>query len=555
LHVEAVTMNMSHMMDQVAPTRPNGRPDGAALLAKACDVLEAVAASPGGISQAELAAQLALPRTTTYRILATLAARGLLRQDPSRRGYALGFRFLELARGVWSAPDLPAAAAPELRLLRDLTGETAYVGALEGREVLSLARDEGAHPVRSAARLGQRKPLHCTSQGKAILAFLPDGEREALLRTLPLKPLTSRTITDRRHLAAALRIIRTRGFATDDEEILDGIRCVGAPILDAQDRVLGAVSVAGPAWRMTLERLDLLGPELAAAGRRIGAQLRPPVVEAAAGAAEAVPGSPAAFLGLAPRWSNGGLWWADALAPQLRRLGAGGDLAVARLDLPLAALAPARDGSLLLADAEGLLHLAADGRKLARQALASPPLALRAAPDGEAWASLPLEGGSAIGRLAPDGTLRAAWRLPGLVRSLAWAPDGAALFAAAPESGTVHRLQPGRPAAMLVTRLPAGGGRPAGLAVDRGGGLWVALCDGWSVARLGEDGEIERVVPLPVPRPIDLGFGGADGATLYVTTARHGVGPAVLASAPLSGRLLAVGAGAAGVAEPLLRWD
>ncbi|MDB5369065.1 MAG: transcriptional regulator, IclR family, partial [Roseomonas sp.] len=254
-------------MDHQDHIGPSARMDGAALLAKACDVLDAVAAQRDGIGQAELAARLGLPRTTLYRILAGLVARGLLRQDPARRVYSLGFRLLEMAQGVWSTPNLPAAAAPELRQLRDMTGETAYVAALEGRDVLSLGKYEGAHERRSAARLGERKPLHCTSQGKAILAFLPEAERDALLKRLPLKPMTPHTLTDRRRLAAALRIVRARGFATDDEEIALGTRCVGAPVLDGEGRVLGAVSIAGPAWRMTVERLELLGPEVAAAGR------------------------------------------------------------------------------------------------------------------------------------------------------------------------------------------------------------------------------------------------------------------------------------------------
>jgi IclR family acetate operon transcriptional repressor len=553
------------MMDQGHFEGAAARMDGAALLAKACDVLEAVSAQRDGIGQAELSARLGLPRTTLYRILAGLVARGLLRQDPARRVYSLGFRLLEMAQSVWSTPDLPAAAAPELRHLRDMTGETAYVAALEGREVVSLGKYEGAHERRSAARLGDRKPLHCTSQGKAILAFLPEAEREALLRRLPLRPLTQHTLTDRRRLAAALRIARARGFATDDEEIVLGVRCVGAPILDGEGRVLGAISIAGPAWRMTVERLELLGPEVAAAGRRIGAQLRPEEEAATpAGAALAVPGGAPAFLGLGPRWSAGGgglLWWADALAAELRCVQSGRSRAVAAWEAPIRALAPAADAahqpSLLVVDAGGAAtRLGQDGGVLAHRLC--PALqalgALRAHPDGESWAAMAEGGLSAIGPLQPDGTVRATWRLPGAVTALAWAPDGRALYATTSEAGTVHRLELGRPAPLLMTRMPSGAGRPAGLAVDAEGGLWVALRDGWSVARLGPDGEVDRVLPLPVPRPTDLAFGGADLSTLYVATARDGLGFDTLSAAPLSGRLLATSPGVRGVEEAPCLW-
>ncbi|UFN48283.1 SMP-30/gluconolactonase/LRE family protein [Roseomonas sp. OT10] len=553
------------MVDQRAgPDRPGAaRPDGAALLGKACDVLEAVAAAPGGIAQRELAARLGLSRTTLYRILGVLVARGLLRQDPSRRVYGIGFRLMEMAQGMgqglWSAPDLPALAAPELRQLRDATGETAYIAVLEGREVVGLGKFEGPHEVRSAARLGQRKPLHCTSQGKAILAFLPEAERDALLRRQPLASLTPHTITDRRRLAAALRIIRARGFATDDEEIVEGVRCVGAPVLDPEGRVAGAVSIAGPAWRMTRERLDLLGPEVAAAGRRIGAQLRAAAPALAAGALARPVSAGPAFRGLAPRWSAeaGVLWWCDALAPELRCLLPGGtDRHVTRAEVPIRALALATGGDALVVDVRGLVTRASpDGTTQALAPLPAAPFALRAGPGGEAWAAMAgPDGGSVIGPLSLTGLARVAWRLPGEVTALAWAQDGAALFAATPALGTVHRLEPGRSAPLLLARLPPGSGRPAGLAVDAEGGVWTALSDGWGVARLGPEGEVDRLLPLPVPRPTDLCFGGPGLETLFVATARDGVPIDTLAIAPLSGRLLALDAGVRGLGDAAMGW-
>ncbi|MEO6322093.1 MAG: IclR family transcriptional regulator C-terminal domain-containing protein [Polaromonas sp.] len=108
----------------------------------------------------------------------------------------------------------------------------------------------GGH-VRLAA-----KPLHCTSQGKAILSALDDATRDALLQGIILKALTPRTITDRRRLQAELKITAARGWSIDDEEIVPGVRCVGAPVVDAAGKVRGAISVAGPAYRMTMERVQ-----------------------------------------------------------------------------------------------------------------------------------------------------------------------------------------------------------------------------------------------------------------------------------------------------------
>ena len=112
--------------------------EGTASLDKALDVLDAIGASAQGLSQAQLADKLALPRTTLYRMLGTLVARGLIRRDPMRRVYCLGFRCFEYARQAFAMPDVVAAASPELRSLRDLTGETSYLAVLDGNEVLSL---------------------------------------------------------------------------------------------------------------------------------------------------------------------------------------------------------------------------------------------------------------------------------------------------------------------------------------------------------------------------------------------------------------------------------
>jgi DNA-binding IclR family transcriptional regulator/sugar lactone lactonase YvrE len=531
-------------------------PSGAQLLTKALDVLEAISV-PGGLPHAELAARLRISRTTLYRILAVLVERGFVRQDPSRRVYATGFRLLEMAQGALSAPDLSTAAAPELRALRDATGETAYVAVLEGREVVSLGKFEGAHEVRSAARLGDRKPLHCTSQGKAILAFLPPQRRDEILTRPSLPALTARTITTRRQLLTALELVRARGFAVDDEEILEGIRCVGAPVLDVSGTVLGAISIAGPAWRMTLERLEVLGAEVAAAGRRIGAQLRPPPQSGAVGV-RVLPGPPA-FLGLGPCPApDGSIWWADALAPKLRCIGPDGAPRHAiPWPSPIRALLLTADG-VFVADANNVgTWVGRNGATIAAKPV--PGLgtftALAVDPDGAAWAAAPAEpeSFSAIGPVNAYGMARRVWELPGRVQSLAWSPDGGALYAAAPDRFTIHELVPARRAPLILSRLPAGSGRPAALACDAAGRVWAGLQDGWSVARLGPEGEIEHVLPLPTPRPTGIAFGGPDRRTLFVTTGRDGVALDVLASSPFSGCLLAGDAGTEGAPTPELR--
>jgi len=526
--------------------------DGTAALEKALDLLEAVGSSPEGLSHAELAARLALPRTTAYRLLATLVARGMLRRDPLRKVYCLGVRCFELSRQAHAMPDLAAAAVLELRTLRDLTGETTYLAALDGRDVVSLDRCDGAHSQRSASALGQRKPVHCTSQGKAILSAMDATARDALVRGLVLRPLTPRTLTDRRRLLAELRVTAARGYAIDDEEIVPGVRCVGAPIVDGLGQVRGALSVAGPAWRLTPERLELLGPEVAEAARRVGAQL--PGLRTALGDAEARPvAGPWAFHGAHPRWcaASGRLFWADTLAPALRSMGPGdeGDALWAETDGPVhglllgqGAVSGGTAPSPIAWCAHGAFALPPGGpaERLAEWP-ALPAQAVCEGNDGELWLARETpEGGSDVGCLRPGAALDVRWRLAEPVQCLRWRAADGTLWATVPDTGAILSLQPETGAMRRLVTVPKGSGRVSGLALDADGGVWTALRDGWSVVRFLPDGSLDRVVALPVPTPTDVELGGADGRRLFITSARQPVPLDVLAKAPLSGRLFEV---------------
>lgn len=555
--------------------------DGTASLEKAIDILEAVGAAPQGLSQTHLAAKLALPRTTLYRLLATLVARGMLRRDPSRRVYGLGPLCFEMARSAYTAPDLSAAASMELRALRDLTGETSYLATLDGLEMLSLERCDGAHSQRSHSALGQRKPLHCTSQGKAVLSVLDEATRDRLLRDMSLKAVTPHSITDRRRLLSELKITAARGWSVDDEEIVLGVRCVGAPIVDGAGKVRGAISVAGPAFRMTMERVQGLGPEVAEAARRIGAQLPSSPSLSVPAVAKAVPG-PWAFRGEFARWSESRqcLFWADSLAPSVRVFDGEQDHELASFDAPLIGLL-ANDDSLLVASEAGYWRLAlpplgavpdaakchqAEGRTLATPTVKPGPLrapvqswprgtpsALCSSAEGEVWACEAQGPGRwRIARWMPDDaatseaatpTVSMQWFSTEPLTALAWDARGQFLYGLAPESGVILVMQRGQNAVRRLATVPKGSGRLSGLAVDADGGVWTALQDGWSVVRFAPDGNQDRVIGLPVPCPSDLALAPARGKgprQLFVTSARQAVSMEALANAPLSGRLFCI---------------
>jgi IclR family transcriptional regulator, acetate operon repressor len=531
--------------------------EGTASLEKALDVLDAIGMSVDGMSQVELAERLSLPRTTLYRLLASLTARGLIRRDPSRRVYCLGFKCFEFARHAHAIPDLAAAAAIELRSLRDITGETSYLAILDGSEVFSIERVDGAHSQRSNSALGERKPLHCTSQGKAILSALPDALRDKLIKAMPLKALTPHTITDRRRLLSELKITSARGYSIDDEEIVLNVRCVGAPVIDSAGQVRGAISVAGPAWRMTRERLEILGPEIVDAARRVGAQLMAQKPTTEMGEAMPVDG-PWAFYGAYPCWSQRSetLYWADTLAPTLRAYKDGLDREVMRFDHPITGLAILPSETLLVCFEKGFQTIPLPlGEATPLSELNSwfslPPSAVCSGPKGEVYACLASDDGRFIvghwkhssQNIAANNreNFAPSWSLNQPLNHLAWSQDGQRLYGVNSIRGELVVMTLGQPSVRRIANIPKGSGIACGLAVDQSGGIWTALKDGWSIIRLNEDGSIEKVVSLPVPTPSDLAISKVNGETrIFVTSARQSLSAEAVAAAPLAGSLFSV---------------
>lgn len=234
-------------------------------LDRALGILEMLGRAEGELSLAEVAARVELPKSTVHRLLGTMEIRGFVVRDPLSGGYRLGV-------GPAARPGFGPAAHQVLVDLARSSGETANLGTLVGREVLYVDRAESPHALRWQLGVGSRVPVHASGLGKAILAHL---EVEAVTRLLPrrLDAYTGRTITDRGRFLEELSIVRRRGFAIDDEEFMEGVRCVAAPVFDDGGRVVGAVSVAGPAFRLTAEAASTQGRPVVAAARSVSLSL------------------------------------------------------------------------------------------------------------------------------------------------------------------------------------------------------------------------------------------------------------------------------------------
>lgn len=164
-------------------------------------------------------------------------------------------------------------AYPFLRRLRDLANETVHLVVMDGGQCIYVEKVECSQAVRMHSTIGSRVHAHCTAVGKSMLAYLSQEQVEEILGRHGLPARTSHTITDKKRLLEELAQVREQGYAVDDVENEEGIRCVGAPIFDHRRKVVAALSVSGPAFRLTKERVRELAPHVKATALAISRQL------------------------------------------------------------------------------------------------------------------------------------------------------------------------------------------------------------------------------------------------------------------------------------------
>ncbi len=222
-------------------------PDRSAVksLRKALTVLNVVASADHPLTVANVAINAGIERPTAYRFVQTLVAAGYLTQDPADGRLSVGFAVLPLASNLLDRNRMRVAALPHLQTLAQQTGERANLGVLHRDRVMYVAGVEKPALPTIYSRFGKCAPAHCSSLGKAILAFQPEVEVRALLSRKPLVAFTSTTITSPAAFAKELAETRALGYAIDRAEHALGSCCVAAPIFDASNRPIGAIGVSG----------------------------------------------------------------------------------------------------------------------------------------------------------------------------------------------------------------------------------------------------------------------------------------------------------------------
>jgi DNA-binding IclR family transcriptional regulator len=264
-------------MKQQATTRPPAaRADPSSThrsLERGLAVLELLAAAGAPLQLAETARRLGLHRSTAHHLMQTLVALGWLRQDETTRCYALSARPYQLTGRKWSVAKIGELAQPLLERLTHEVGESTSVAAWNAGVVTIAAKHEHDGPVRVVQDIGGERPIYCTAVGKAIAGWLAAAEVRAALKRQPMVALTSKTITTAAAFEQELRRIRNVGYAIDDEEQFEGLRCIAMPVFSHTGEVAGSMCVLGPKHRLTHQKLAAVRAPLAQMARHLSEQL------------------------------------------------------------------------------------------------------------------------------------------------------------------------------------------------------------------------------------------------------------------------------------------
>ena len=231
-------------------------------LNKALDIIDAVS-NLGSAGIREISSKTGYPPATTHRITSTLVKRGFFNQNPVTKNYSLSLRFLELGTKVQQQFDLPTIARPHLQKLMSETGESANLAIWDSDSVVYLDQVQSDKSMlKIFTRLGSRVPLYSTGVGKMLLSQWSKTELDAYLKRTQLIPYTPHTLVSRAQILEDLDQISARGFAVDNEEMEEGVRCVAALVFDHRQQVAAAISISGAAMRITPDRIENFGEKV-----------------------------------------------------------------------------------------------------------------------------------------------------------------------------------------------------------------------------------------------------------------------------------------------------
>jgi len=244
------------------------------VLTKTLRIVDLLRDSRSPVSLHEISTQAGINKSTALRLLAHLEGEKYLRRD-EEGGYSLGPKLLQLGSDYNVQAPLREMARESLWELWRVTKETVNLAVLDGVDVVYIDCLESPHDFRLVSNRGMRAVLNRTALGKALLAFQPPDHRERLTKSLRFQAFTPHTLTSARELSRELSSIRQAGYAVDNEESVLGLRCIAAPILDKRGIAVAAISISGPASRITPQKTVTLGEAVKSAAHEVSVRIVP----------------------------------------------------------------------------------------------------------------------------------------------------------------------------------------------------------------------------------------------------------------------------------------
>ena len=237
-------------------------------LARGLRILEIMADCENGIGITELADQLGVDKSTASRLVQTLLKDGFVQKAKDDRSYTLGPMLVNLSRSVITRMPLRDTAKPYLKKLVEVSGECSHIAIYAQGKALYIDQMESSSTLRVNVEVGQLAPLHCTALGKILLAYgnypLP----------VELEGHTEKTITDLQTLEKELETVRDKGYAIDDEEFDNDVRCISVPVFDFREKLVGAIGISGPSARLGMKEIETLAPQIIQIGKQLSDRLK-----------------------------------------------------------------------------------------------------------------------------------------------------------------------------------------------------------------------------------------------------------------------------------------
>jgi DNA-binding IclR family transcriptional regulator len=227
-------------------------------IARALKILDYLACHKNEASITEISSNFGIPKNSVFRILNTLGFYGYVEEE--NRKYQATPRLLYLGYAGMRTRGIIENSLDMMHALRDELNETVMIGTLFGNQIVIVEQFEPFQNIKFSVEIGKRVTLHASAPGKAILAFLPEDERQTLLNQVTFTRYTDSTLPSKSAMARELEKVREKGYAIDDGEELKEIHCAGCPIFDYRGYPVASIWVAGPAFRFTRELFDKFGP-------------------------------------------------------------------------------------------------------------------------------------------------------------------------------------------------------------------------------------------------------------------------------------------------------